>query len=369
MSCSAGIRSLNAYLANLRTKQSLLVHVVLGNEAADLDSMASALMLAYFKSRVRQQKGRAYLPLINIPRAELALRRQALCLFDELGLNPEGLFFRDELDLEALLAQGRLELTLVDHNRLTPSQEHLAPAVLGIVDHHRDEEQHRNAAERIVAPVGCAATLVAEMILACRPAILDAGTGALLLAPILLDTSGLDPRAGRAAARDEEAARRLIALTGADGLGLYRRLAGERFADRPQDSRGLLAGDHKQFRSGRLRWGISSVPVSLEAWAGKDPELAGAFKGFAASRSLDLLLAMLAYQDTGFHRQLALYAAEERLKRRLLSFLRGCGLGLEPLAVPGLKGDEALALFSQGATDWSRKRLQPLLQEFFNGLE
>lgn len=58
------------------------------------------------------------LPLLNIRQSELVLRSDVVFLLGQIGLTPELLLFRDQLNLRALQRAGRLRLTLVDHNVL-----------------------------------------------------------------------------------------------------------------------------------------------------------------------------------------------------------------------------------------------------------
>lgn len=58
------------------------------------------------------------LPLLNIRQSELVLRSDVVFLLGQIGLPPELLLFRDQLNLRALQRAGRLRLTLVDHNVL-----------------------------------------------------------------------------------------------------------------------------------------------------------------------------------------------------------------------------------------------------------
>ena len=116
--------------------------------------------------------------VMPIPRADLALRREVLVLFELCGVDPSSVVFADELDLSALQAEGRLRLTLMDHNAVSGCLSALGDAVVEIVDHHKDLEKHpgvKGTARDIAfdagdgsgrALVGSCCTLVAERMLA-----------------------------------------------------------------------------------------------------------------------------------------------------------------------------------------------------------
>ena len=55
-----------------------------------------------------------------IPRADFALRTEAVFAFSKLGFAAgEPLLFLDEAELQATHAAGRLDVVLLDHNRLS----------------------------------------------------------------------------------------------------------------------------------------------------------------------------------------------------------------------------------------------------------
>lgn len=62
--------------------------------------------------------GAAFVPVLNIPRADFALRTETAFLLRERGIAAAALVFRDEIDLAGLHRAGLLSLTLVDHHVL-----------------------------------------------------------------------------------------------------------------------------------------------------------------------------------------------------------------------------------------------------------
>lgn len=351
---------LNRWLEGLITlaHQGSITRVVLGNEAADLDSMVSAVAYARLLAEMAGPGERPTIPVINIPREDFVLRTEAVWLFHEARLDAAKLVFLDDIDLDRLHAGGRLGLVLVDHNRLPAAREAWGPVVEEILDHHQDEGQHAQA-KRTVAPVGSTATLVAERFLQQAPGLLEKPLATLLLGTILLDTVNLDPAAKRVTPRDEQAAGRLLAVTGADRKALFDRLQSEKFNVSALSTRDILRKDYKEFTMGAVRCGISSALLSLGDWARKDPELEASFREYARSRRLDLLLAMCAYTQPEFRRELAVYCPDDALRGGVATFLNGSGLGLSPLPAPA--GSGSLALYAQADAAGSRKKLQPLL--------
>ncbi|KAJ7393928.1 hypothetical protein OS493_003597 [Desmophyllum pertusum] len=114
------------------------VHVVLGNEACDLDSMVSSLVYAfsiYEKTRLLSVpvKPTAVIPVFNIPKADFCLRTEAVFLFKRFQLDPHYFTFIEDVNLQNLLDTKRLQLILVDHNILAQTQRHMDVAVIEIL--------------------------------------------------------------------------------------------------------------------------------------------------------------------------------------------------------------------------------------------
>jgi exopolyphosphatase len=251
----------------------------------------------------------------------------------------------------------------VDHNALAAGQAGLADAVTGVIDHHRDEGGFRAARPRLVEPVGSASTLVAAQLLEAEAAVVEPGLARLLLGTILLDTVNLDPEAKRATDKDVQVAARLAELCGADRQALFERLQFEKFNVDALDTPDLLRKDYKEYQMGAVRCGIASVLLPATRWLEKDPQLGESLAAFARGRELDLVLAMNAYTDPDFRRDLVVWAKDEGLFERVNAFLRDSDLDLEPFAVAGAGGGN-FAVYSQGNAAYSRKKLQPLLQAF-----
>lgn len=102
--------------------------------------MVCSLVYAYFLSKVRLLSAAVWMlvepqwtfclhqtvqsetfpvPLLNIRQSDLVLRSDNVSLLRLIGLSPDLLLFRDQLDLQELLRAGCLQLTLVDHNVLS----------------------------------------------------------------------------------------------------------------------------------------------------------------------------------------------------------------------------------------------------------
>ena len=339
------------------------VTVVMGNEAADLDSMASAVLYAYFLSIT--EAGSSPVPLVNIPRGDFKLRTEAVFLFKEAGIDVDAMTFAGDVDLKVLAAEGRLSLILIDHNKLASGQSDLESSVTAILDHHADEKAYPSTAKTDIRPVGSAATIVAESFLKDAADAVDASVGTLLLGTILLDTVNLDPEAERVTDADRVVAEKLSSITGSDRDALFEKLQFEKFNVASLDSYDLLRKDYKEWQMGPVKCGIGSVLMSAEAWMKNDPEIASSFDKYLKERNLDVLLAMNAFTEPSFTRHLGVYVPDFGRRQKLIEFLEASDLRLEALG-SGL-GADRVAFYNQKNLGTSRKKLQPILLDYFTG--
>ncbi len=361
---------LNIYLSRARDSldRGEVGAFVIGNEAADLDSMVSAILYGRLVSARGAPGAPPAVPVVNCARGDFVLRTEAVYLFASQGLDVEALVFIDEIDFEALYRTGRLRLTLVDHNVLAAAQAGFADSVEAIIDHHADGGLYPQAEPRWIEPVGSAATLVAEAMLRDNPALVDRGAARLLLGTILLDTVNLDPAAERATAKDRAMAAQLGKAAGPDTEGLFARLQAEKFNISALDTQDLLRKDYKAWDTPLGPYGMSSVTSSLADWVARDPGLAAGLDAFLRSRGLACLLATMAYSDAGgvFRRELAVHVPDLVLAAGLIAMLEASDLGLNRIRPAGLIDPGPVLFYTQRNATISRKKLQPLLQRFFS---
>ncbi len=102
------------------------IKIVVGNEAADADTIVSSICLAHYLHATRSSEDSAagvqYVPVLPLPRAELKFRPETLLLFRLANLKEtvSDMVCMDEVDLVEAGVQGKLSgVVLTDHNKLT----------------------------------------------------------------------------------------------------------------------------------------------------------------------------------------------------------------------------------------------------------
>jgi len=224
------------------------LHLFLGNEASDADSIISSICMAFLRQRAMPAESHFCAPWVQCRRGELKVRAETEALLRCAGIDPAWLVYRDDWQLPLdPHSHGEVVLNLVDHNKLSQQGDHLHDwaddAVEAIWDHHPDLGCHMGAKVREIAfdtesmtGLGSCSTIVAEAFLSQAPEMMAARDPArepeagrpfafapgkevalLLLGVMLLDTACLSDAAGKAQPRDIAAANAAAAACGMAG--------------------------------------------------------------------------------------------------------------------------------------------------------
>ncbi|CAL8354703.1 unnamed protein product [Arctogadus glacialis] len=345
------------------------VHVVLGNEACDMDSMVSVMAYAYFLSKTLDSS-RPVLPLLNVPRSEFPLRTDNVFLLRQAGVPQELLLFREQLDLLQLQRDGRLTLTLVDHNVLPSSDRDLEGAVVEVIDHRLLEREPSAACLVTVEMVGSCTTLVTERILQKAPEILDPQLALLLYGTIVMDCVNMAPEAGKVTPKDSQYAAQLEArFPGLPPRGaLFQSLQNARFDVSGLSTEQMLLKDMKVLTGGELQLAVSVIYLTLEVFLERD-KLEDDMSAFCVKHGYNMLLAMtISFTDKQPFRQLAIFSHSALCREEMSQALeksRSPALLLCPISSP----HSHIKAYLQGNTLASRKKLLPIIKDFLREQE
>ncbi|KAF2140290.1 uncharacterized protein K452DRAFT_310049 [Aplosporella prunicola CBS 121167] len=398
------------------------VTFVVGNESADLDSLVCGIVYAY----IRSQKPPAnaftplYIPLSNIPAADVQLRPELLALLPHANLQPSHLVTLDDLPpLDRIGEELRRENTkwiLVDHNALQGTLGKVyGERVSGVIDHHDEENKvpkETGDEPRIITKTGSCASLVTDY---CRPSwdtissgalssgaahgqaddqgiandasqvkLWDAQAAKLALAPLLIDTNNLTAKK-KTTDHDLEAAAYLgakIMLCPKTSIDFdkdkfFAEIDGAKRDIGRLTLSEILRKDYKQWEENGFKLGISSVVKSLEFLQDKakqeesgDQPFFEAVERFAKERSLDMYATMTAYPspEGEFRRQLFLWALSDRAMGPAERFVASASkdLDLEELEEQmhvTESGNGWKKVWRQKNVGASRKQVGPLLRQ------
>ncbi|KAJ7704285.1 hypothetical protein B0H17DRAFT_6984 [Mycena rosella] len=399
--------------------------VVMGNEAGDLDSVASSIAYAWIQSEIQK---RPSIPVIQIARDDLNLRAENIHALKLAGINDPAQQLLSVTEIQDVKPFPSNTFALVDHNRLGGafSTENPSANVIAVIDHHEDEHLHPDADPRIVAPAGSCSSHVANLYP--RDAEMPTELAILLLSAILIDTGGLRA-GGKALQPDHDAAAYLIPLStlrssmSPSTLSILSKQPPPNpamFADIPEVKQlsddlaakksdvshlgawDLLRRDYKEYTY-TLNWhpatpaikaGLATVPVKLKSW-GSGGTLEGEAQRWMEHQGLSVLGVLTSFRDAG---KLKLGGSGKGKHRREMAwFVRDAeaqGLQLDALAArlwKGLEGSEELKVtrhkrmslsssagvppgvramvYKQGNADATRKTTAPLLKNIMESTE
>lgn len=339
------------------------VHVVLGNESADLDSVVSAIVRAYHLFLIKENNN-IYLPFINIFREELGLRRDVQYLLENLCIFADDLsFIDDQISLNFIYKLNKLNLHLVDHNELNPDQSHLSDVVIDIIDHHADAQRYPYLQEKIINVVGSCTTLVVNEFLKTQPVEeMPKAFAGLLLAPILMDTDNLLSKE-KTTSEDLELKEILAARVGNKLPSNFY----DKMRTKKEDIAGLtnklrLLKDFKKFRSDEVVYGMSTLGSSMGFWFEHEAGLLQDFEEVTIKRELDFLVILMPYYNEGRHpqRKIVIYSKSPEILAAIDGFTREDEF-LQKKVI--LEKESTNTCFYTSQDFMSRKELQPRIND------
>lgn len=189
--------SIKAFLEQVKplAGRSQILRFVTGNQLADMDSVVSAIVYAFFYNK-HYPDHQPYLPLVNIPRDELRLRRDIELLLNSHGIEDKHLYFLEDLKTYLEGNSKKVDLILVDHCNLQGEELiDLYKAgridVRAIIDHHADEDAFHLADPRIIHSNGSCSLMVFNYWSEKQPELVLNEAVRLLLGPLLIDTTNM----------------------------------------------------------------------------------------------------------------------------------------------------------------------------------
>lgn len=257
--------------ANLDT-----VHVVVGNEACDLDSAVSCLLMFHIISKMSDEingkdKTRTlYIPLLNTTRDMLESKCEVLWFLQKtLNIDKSFLTCKDDIDWAEIKKNGiEVLITLVDHNYNDEFKD--IGRIVEIIDHHQVQnpqwfmDNHSGIRLTLDTSVGSCTTLIAERLFYIYAEHHVSDEILLLIyGTVLLDTICLSEKAKRFTRRDVYLLKKLDALLGSKKPvrdELYKQLVEVKNSTRELDFEKLMKRDLKIYKDKHgMRVGIASL--------------------------------------------------------------------------------------------------------------
>ena len=400
-STTQNLYDLDSFL--VEQKQSPSRDLVIGNDAADADSIVSAICLAFIERKT---------PIVPISRETFVYERPEVeSLLELAGISNAStklLYIEDLIDIlqnsDSTEDDVRRRLTLVDHNTINDSLHKFRHMfdVVEIVDHHIDEKRYTEtcsgkqrtiAFESGKALVASTTTLVAEELLLDQTDTPLPSIATLLLGVILLDSVNLDESIGKVTYRDRDAVSHLLTETDwsksallaylipsdegrltIDTNELFSHLQHAKYEPEFWQAFSVERGlgyDYKAFALGeneeQQSFGISTILMPGFSFLEKEDFILKTVE-FMRSKEISFLGIMFAYYDltAGFQRQLAFCSYEDQ---RLVATRLYEELDLKEVDIDTLElrsNEIQVHLYDQGNIVPSRKQIGPLLIDYFS---
>ncbi|KAF7281141.1 exopolyphosphatase prune [Rhynchophorus ferrugineus] len=339
------------------------IHISLGNESCDLDSMVSSLIWGYFVSVSKPEY--LVLPVLNVTRENFLLRTENCFVLEQAGIEIDNLIFRDQIDFTELSKNytSCLSATLVDHHVLNKNDEILYKHVTQIFDHRPlDSSVSWDVGKVIkrIEQVGSCCTLISDEILRKSPHILTLPLSYLLYQTIIYDTIALVPENGKAKPLDID-------------IGLELEKTYNFSAEKRQEVFDKLWAAHNDisnltpkqllYKDLKLIDGIyiPGLPTLVEDYLKLDGSLQ-AIRDFADNHNVTCLILIGLDASITVKRDLAIYSknSDDKLKKILLGTLQN---NWEEFKFEKRPSDDEIYLLHVHNIKLSRKQLVPLVKD------
>lgn len=348
---------LKAFLNEAKSRlfnQEQVVFVV-GNESADLDSVASALSLAYLWRRIDDK---ALVPVVNNRKEVLCMRGEIIYALSQVQLSLDDLLYADSLPKQ-------FEAVLVDHNEPSCKWEDYDFKVHAVIDHHVDGGLFRDANSRSVQVCASTCSLVAEL---CKDGELEV-IRPLIETALVFDTVNWT---WRVTEFDIQIGQKLFQVADKEALhescmNIMRGIENALIDESQIDPFLLLFKDYKSYKCLDIAYGISVAHIPLQGISQGDASLfsKSVVERFMREEHHHIFAIITAVREPGqysFYQEFALFSRCQVRFGKLIEFLT------EPLQLVSRyfeSGDQlTFGFFDLRNLEYSRKKIAPMMHRY-----
>ncbi|KAK4440285.1 hypothetical protein Salat_0363400 [Sesamum alatum] len=379
-SCGS-VHKLNVYLKDRRADVNAgvpgrFLRAVIGPDVADVGSVVSTIMYAFYLDETLGSNQFCTVPIINMNRADLGSHADLQWLIFSCHIDLSSLIFVDEIDFSYYDLFGSLKLVLLNCDKIPSEQEALKEAIVEVFHCTKSHNSYPWVDSVIVREDVSCCTVIAEKFAMHSPGILAGqGFSRLLLAGILLDTENLSR--SQCTSKDKYMATLLINGAGRYGCnGLYQILKHKTCGSSDLTVEEILRKEFKKWTgsgkpnssSSRVlapNIGMSSIGMSVAQLLSYDSTSIQEIIHFQKLEKLGLLLVVSGYYDSQkkFKREILVSGGSGQVMKSLLLFLNSnaAQLPLKALHQPGLKHE--MRVFEIDKVT-SRRTIERLLEQF-----
>lgn len=368
-------------------------HADLALFGADLDTLCSTILYAYLRSHTPPHYN-LHIPLLNLPRDDLALRPEFSTVLDRASLDSNHLATLSELETISDLNPEDTRWILVDHNKLTGSLgNRFGARAVGCVDHHVDEgaipKDTGNEPRIIEKPKSCMSLVVRYNVTALQDLSRDIGPAGkslaqqlvdVALAPILVDTRNSNKQSEELAI-DRDAIVRLGEFRGepvsdSERDAYFDLLITRKVAIEEISLKDNFRKDYKSWTEAGLVLGMSTIPQEpgyiFEKMGVASEIFWKEWREFSDERNLDIACIMMStppgHEVSRSKRWILLWARNEKAAKAAEAFYDANHgtLELNPVSDSVLDLEEAKGEFRcfwiMGQPQHTRKQVGPMIR-------
>ena len=389
------------FLKDLSNKNLSNWLVVLGNQANDLDSLASSIAFSQlFNGLPNSSSNLTPVAIVQSSRNDINLRPENTLALKLSNIDLNSLIFLSDIKNNLEYIQN---FALVDHFQLDNLWKSNQSKILSVIDHHENPPKKPSTAEvyDIRTPTGSCASLVTDNFKHIWSDNVDNEIGKsladLLIQAIVIDTNNLKPH-GKAQKVDHDAYQFLLPKSSFNNINilstehnnptivLYDQLQESKSDISSLDNLQLLRRDYKRvYTTKSIAIGLASVVTSMEDWitvnSKNDYEaFNNDLKQFAENDDkkegpLDLLGVLTSYNDpnTKEHkRQLLMYIPNQsKINLKVSTLIKNLEqdqtLKLSDLEISN-NVDNDFKLYNQNNSHATRKQVMPIITNIIDNL-
>ncbi|CAM4763624.1 unnamed protein product [Rotaria magnacalcarata] len=346
------------------------IRIVLGNESCDLDSTISACVYAYFlHTTCSNQKEILHLSVMSNNASTFRLRTEVRWLLKEDYSN---VICIDDINLNEIHNQRKLDIILVDHNYLNSN---LNENVIEIIDHHplkNGSIMLQDPSKIKIEYVGSCCTLIAEKLFSLNFKMTEE-IAYLLTGPIVFDTVNFSSSAGKTTEKDRQIYAQLQTYRpqSDNDLELYDNIMKSSADVTGLSVQDLLRKDAKQLSGSNICLIMSSLPMNytVEDFFGKLKTLNDINEFLSENENTDgVIITSVKVENTVTKRQLGFYFKKIEHTQLIYKYILSeeVNLDLQERSIP--INQARIKLFDQKNVLASRKQILPLMEQFIKDL-
>ena len=344
--------------------------LVTGNQSGDLDNLVNS----YVKFKIlKHQLGDSeqIKILFNFPKNDFKLHREAIYLFKINDVDLNHIIFSGELNslnLKELHINGNLQLILTDHNYPEDNLLSYMDCLCEVIDHHKVMKPINENVQTTIVNTGSCSSLIAVQFIDSIHSVKYKYTkeeiekiSRMLYYTIQMDIRHLSDNPNYNLDLDNRMLKTLSTYFKTDKK-FIENLEKEKMNFGNFTAIDFLKKDYKSWTINNIPYGISSINQDIRQFYNSKDNYLNQIKSFISSQNLEILFMMHFIKKPILKRELTVTFSEDcRFKSEILKAIDNSHLFKSINFNDDL--ETSVDFFEQLNTDYSRKKIQPAIEQ------